>query len=705
MQVLTPFSGSNSIPCGMTSQLMDHAGNSNYSDYAEGYTVIYAGDNAQITINGTYQVESCCDRIYIYDGVGTGGTLLQTIGALGSGNVNYTGTPGQTLTVRFYSDVSVQGSGFDFMVTFANPCYSTACVTTPPANSVLSPTYAVCPNTSLMLMPGTTYTQGGITYQWLQSTSTNIGPFTPAVNTSTNYWYTTPSLTTTTWYQLVATCSNGGNSYTTSAGQVSVSPVIVDNVPYFEGFEGIVNTNQLPNCSWSRSALAGTPTYTAPNTNNRVPRTGNNFASFYYSPAGTNYFYTNGIQLYAGVTYSAAMWFTTEYFGYNTWNLSMMIGNTQTPAGLTSIASLTYAASPNYRKLDNTFTVPTSGIYYVAIRAISNGVCCGNYLSWDDLSITIPCSLNQASVSINAAGSTTVCLGQSVNLTASGANTYTWNTGATTANITDIPSFNTIYTATGTNTLTNCQAMASQSVIVRPVPLVSIVPSTTAVCEGGSVNLIAFGANSYTWNPTGGNGPMVSVMPTNGASTFSVLGGNQYNCTSQAIQAITVNQLPGITAQSSRPAACVDEPITLTGFGGTTYQWMSNTNYVQGSPIMVSPNIGTTIYTLSGTDANGCTNTVTVIQDVFRCTGLNELAGTLPGLNVFPNPNSGAFNIELHNGLTKTIEMMDVTGRMIFTQSSAEGLIPVNVSHLANGVYYVRVKSDSAVEILKVVKQ
>ncbi len=111
---LIPFSGSNTVTCGTNTRLLDHAGTGIYSNNADGFTVIDAGFQGQISITGPYQTESCCDPIRIYSGAGTAGPLLATY--IGTGNMNYVGTPGQTLTVRFQTDGSVVYSGLDFTV-------------------------------------------------------------------------------------------------------------------------------------------------------------------------------------------------------------------------------------------------------------------------------------------------------------------------------------------------------------------------------------------------------------------------------------------------------------------------------------------------------------------------------------------------------------------------------------------------------------
>ncbi|WP_143092647.1 T9SS type A sorting domain-containing protein, partial [Arsenicibacter rosenii] len=63
----------------------------------------------------------------------------------------------------------------------------------------------------------------------------------------------------------------------------------------------------------------------------------------------------------------------------------------------------------------------------------------------------------------------TVCLGQSVNLTASGASTYLWSTGANTAGLNLTPNATATYSVTGTTN--GCAATATLTIQVQACPL------------------------------------------------------------------------------------------------------------------------------------------------------------------------------------------------------------------------------------------
>jgi hypothetical protein len=561
-----------------------------------------------------------------------------------------------------------------------------------------------CPGSSVAIGFVNSYTNSGMTFQWQAATQSSVGPFT-SVAGGTNQAITTPTLSQGIWYTAVITCTNGGGTSTATAAQVVIAPVTTSSVTYSESFEGIHRPNQLPNCSWMSPQIGITAqTYTSANTSGRTARTGNSFASFYYNPAGTKVFFTNGIWMEANVTYSASLWFQTEYYGYNNWtDLSILIGTSQSTTGMTPIASTNGPAISNvYKSLSNTFSVPSAGLYYLAIQGTGNTSSSAQYLSWDDLLVEIPCSLNSPTVNITAATST-VCQGQPVNLTATGADTYTWSTGDMTSNIT--PTLLGVgmhyIVANGSNSLSGCAASATQSVFVNPAPNIYVVANKAAVCVGESVNLNAFGALTYSWN-SGGNNPVVTVAPISGTS-YTVLGSNAFGCTGAGVYSVSVNQPPVVTVSAPSQNICKGESVALTGAGAVTYQWLSSGSFIQlGNPIQASPSTSAS-YTVTGTDANGCSGSAVMSLGVDECTGLNQFS--MGSLNVYPNPTSGILTVEMANNSGLSIEVTDVTGRVIKTATSNSDRTNLDMGSMANGIYYVKIKSSASTEVIKMVKQ
>ncbi|MBL7900449.1 MAG: T9SS type A sorting domain-containing protein [Bacteroidia bacterium] len=574
----------------------------------------------------------------------------------------------------------------------------TPCSGLPAANAVVATTAAICPNSATPLSLANSYTVGGITYQWQSSTVSAVGPWTPIAGTLATV--TSPSLTTPTFFSAIITCTNGNGSITATSASVQVQPTTTNSVPYFEGFEGIGQPNKLPNCSWQASNLPQTcQTYTSAQNQTRFPRTGTSFASFYYTPAANNFMYSNGIQLEAGVTYSASLWYVTEYYGYTNWNLRMYVGPNQSTVNANIIAQNLPAASPAYKSLSNTFTVATSGLYYIGINAQSNGACCGYYLSFDDLAITVPCQLNTPQVAVTA-NSQTICAGQSVNLTATGADTYVWNNGATSNAISVNPQVSGTYYVTGTSAASGCTATASQAIQVNPSPIVSAVASKPTICAGESTNITAFSADTYIWS-NNANTPVITVSPSSSTS-YTVIGANSFGCTGNAVVSIVVNPLPVVNVNSSNlnNLACMEDVTELTGTGAISYQWNSPSALLIGSPVNVSPNSSTT-YTLIGTDANGCKGSTTYQLNVTECVGLKDVSTTASGIKLYPNPNKGEFVIEINNKAENTVIVTDLTGRVLVNTSSRNEKISIDLSNYSNGVYYVKINT----EVIKVVKQ
>ena len=98
--------------------IYDRGGTGNYANNSNEWITVAGIPGATITISGNYGLEACCDRIYIRNGFGNAGAILQTL-SLASGSTTYTGTAGQTLTVHLTSDISTVASGFQFTVTYS----------------------------------------------------------------------------------------------------------------------------------------------------------------------------------------------------------------------------------------------------------------------------------------------------------------------------------------------------------------------------------------------------------------------------------------------------------------------------------------------------------------------------------------------------------------------------------------------------------
>lgn len=252
---------------------------------------------------------------------------------------------------------------------------------------------------------------------------------------------------------------------------------------------------------------------------------------------------------------------------------------------------------------------------------------------------------------VTASGTpTTICAGQTANLTASGANSYSWSNGlGTGANKTVTPSTTTTYTVTGTNSTTGCSNTANVTITVNPLPTISATASPTAICIGSSTTLNASGANTYSWNNGLGAGASHTVSPT-ANTTYTVTGTSTAGCVNTGSVTVTVNPLPSVNASATQTTICAGNTTTLNAAGANTYTWDNGLG--TGASHSVNPTT-TTTYTVTGTTAAGCSNTSSVTINV---NPLPNVTATASPLTVCIGGSttlsaSGANNYTWDNGL------------------------------------------------------
>ncbi|MFN5842849.1 MAG: PKD domain-containing protein [Bacteroidota bacterium] len=215
-----------------------------------------------------------------------------------------------------------------------------------------------------------------------------------------------------------------------------------------------------------------------------------------------------------------------------------------------------------------------------------------------------------------------ICTGQSMNLTAGGANTYTWSpsnglnqtTGTT---VTTSATINTTYTVTGTD-INGCVSTQDISVVVLQLPNLTLTEQDQWICNGSSTQLFASGAQSYTWSPfsslNASQGSAVIASP-NVTTTYTVTGTDANGCQDSDTISVTVHP-PPITF-NVQPQICQWETVNLIANGANEYTWTPSfgLNTSTGASVLATPTL-TTTYTVVGTDIYGCTGSNAVIVTV-----------------------------------------------------------------------------------------
>jgi len=174
---------------------------------------------------------------------------------------------------------------------------------------------------------------------------------------------------------------------------------------------------------------------------------------------------------------------------------------------------------------------------------------------------------------------TTICLGQTVDLLASGGLYYLWNTGETTPDIHVNPIVSTTYSVTVSNDF--CSGSATVTVTVDIVNA-SAGPNHI-ICSGDSATLTASGGVSYFWS-TGETSQSIVVSPHSN-NIYNVTVTSAAGCSGTAQTQVTVLDMSTNVAGTTQ--ICQGEQATLTASGGVSYLWSTGetTNEIFVSPV------------------------------------------------------------------------------------------------------------------------
>jgi Concanavalin A-like lectin/glucanases superfamily/SprB repeat/Secretion system C-terminal sorting domain len=239
-----------------------------------------------------------------------------------------------------------------------------------------------------------------------------------------------------------------------------------------------------------------------------------------------------------------------------------------------------------------TLNITTSGNYKVTVTN-PNG--CSKS---DSATIT----LNSALTANLTPNTNAVCLGSPViNLIGSpSGGTFTSNAPSGVFSPSTAGTFMVSYSVTNV-----CgTATANATINVNALPIVSATASINSICAGQSVTLNGTGAATYTWNNGAVNN--VSFSPST-TTSYTIIGTDVNGCTNQDSTTIIVNALPTVTATASDDTICAGNSTIINASGtATTYAWSNGV--ISGIPFSPS---NTNTYTVTGTDANGCSNTTT----------------------------------------------------------------------------------------------
>jgi len=332
---------------------------------------------------------------------------------------------------------------------------------------------------------------------------------------------------------------------------------------------------------------------------------------------------------------------------------------------LNAIKGLSYCWSPSKTLSDSSIQNPvatpkTTTTYYLNILIAK-----GQQVAHDSITVTvIPLPV------VDAGNDVSVCKGSSIQLNATGANTYYWNYSTSlsdtlVANPIATPDSTTNYIVTGYN-LQGCFNKDTVKVSVLSLPIISII-NDTAICVGGSIMLHANagGQVSYSWSPlTGLSNTNISnpiANPVNSTKYFVTVTDSN-SCVS--IDSMNLSVLPVPTVSTLNDTGiCQGTSLVLktTSSNATIFNWApsatldsSTTRSPKASPLT------TTLYTVSA--GNGI------------CDAKDSVLISLLSL---PNVNAGNDTTVCGNNSAQ----LNASGAVSYVWSPIKGLSDPNIAN------------------------
>ncbi len=243
---------------------------------------------------------------------------------------------------------------------------------------------------------------------------------------------------------------------------------------------------------------------------------------------------------------------------------------------------------------------------------------------------------------INAGSDISVCEGDSVTLTATGATTYGWDNGIVNGQA-FLPTIEGYYTVVGTDTL-GCSNTAS-------VFLDLLQPTASTIERVACDTYLA---------------PDDAIYSSSG--TYTAIIPNAAGCDSTITLVLTVNN---------------SSTSTQTATGVDSFTWPVNgQTYTQSG-----------VYTAVVTNVDGCDSTITLNLSL-EFSGISDIANT--GFIITPNPFANSFTLQVNEKyIGEEFVILNQLGSIVKNGNINSSKMEIDMIHFSQGIYLFKLKSSN----------
>ncbi len=331
------------------------------------------------------------------------------------------------------------------------------------------------------------------------------------------------------------------------------------------------------------------------------------------------------------------------------------------PTALLATGGVDYDWTPSsgldHDNIANVNASPNNTTTYIVNVTGSNGC---------ELKDTVVVFVNPLPIA-NAGVDISICLNSSDTLNGTGGVSCTWSpsTGLN-SNVSYTPIANptvTVFYNLLVSDANGCTASDQVAVNVLSLPTI-LACNDIAVCKGDTAQLSASGAVSYDWHPALNLNDSSIYNPQafpQTTSTYIVKGKDANGCENTDNVVVSIYDLPIISAGTDNEV-CLHSNVNLSASGANTYVWSPTSGLINvntSSPTASPAN--TTLYTVTGTDNNGCKNKddvlITVLPlpnanagvDKTICKGSSTEIYADGGISYFWDPSTGLSSAIISN--------------------------------------------------------